>query len=239
MTAECASHGNRDATFVCQHLASGTGLGFHWAVDPEEPDLVWPDAWCDACEDVRRREGEWNDRSEAFAGIKLVCAGCYEQARERNWKQDAAAFGVLVADAMTYLQEQQNALYTDFSLGRWQRYHWDQETGQLVFSADGHIRVIADIQFVGSVSTASNTWLWSWANPAFLPAVKQEVRRVRTYGAEHRYLKLVSACWPAEERDGWEMAAVAAFLLKAKGAYRSPHEHGFTFMVMTNVAWAH
>ena len=239
MTAECANHDSRDAAFVCQHLISGTGLGFNWAIDPNEPDLVWPDAWCDACEEVRRREGEWNDRSEGFAGIKPVCAGCYEQARERNWRQDNGAFGALVAESMTYLQERQDALYADYSLGSWQRYHWDQETAQLTFSADGQIRVVADIQFVGSVSRVSNTWLWSWANPSFLAAVRQDVRRVRRYGEGQRYLKLVSACWPAEERDGWEMAAVAAFLLRAQGVYRSPGDQGFTFMVMTRVGWAH
>jgi hypothetical protein len=38
--------------------------------------------------------------------------------------------------------------------------------------------------------------------------------------------------------DGWEMTSVAAFLLKAKGAYRSPDERGFTFMILTDVRWA-
>ncbi|HEY9025605.1 MAG TPA: hypothetical protein VIP05_14985 [Burkholderiaceae bacterium] len=41
--------------------------------------------------------------------------------------------------------------------------------------------------------------------------------------------------WPAEERDGWTMAAVAAHLLEADGAYRPPMDSGFLHMVLMNV----
>ena len=35
---ECARHGSREATYVCQHLVSGQGSGFHYAHDDEDPD---------------------------------------------------------------------------------------------------------------------------------------------------------------------------------------------------------
>lgn len=31
----CDSHGNSNATFICQHLASGEGLGFNLGYDPD------------------------------------------------------------------------------------------------------------------------------------------------------------------------------------------------------------
>ena len=235
---ECAEHGTREATYVCQHLAFGTRCGFHWGVDEEYPDELWPDAWCDACEQARQADNGWSERSEALAAVRLVCDGCYERARERNWKQDDRAFASLVTEAVAYLQQRQDDLQSRFALGTYPRYDWDQETAQLVFSQDGRSRVVADIQFVGGVSTRSNTWLWSWANSSLMESVKGSVRPVRAYGEEHRYLKLASARWPAEEEDGWEMTAVAAYLLGAKGAYRSPKEGGSTFMVMTHVGWA-
>jgi hypothetical protein len=80
---QCGTHGPATATFVCQHLVSGSGLGFFCADDPEAPH---PDAWCGQCEEVRIREGgEWNDASEALAKVTLICHHCYEAARERNW----------------------------------------------------------------------------------------------------------------------------------------------------------
>ena len=84
---DCRSHGTSYATFVCQHLVRGRGLGFFCADDPNDPQ---PDAWCSECETIRSAEGEWNDTSESFANITLLCAGCYEVIKRRN--QPAAGF---------------------------------------------------------------------------------------------------------------------------------------------------
>jgi len=80
-TMECRIHGTSYATFVCQHLPKGQGLGFYCADDPDDPH---PDAWCAECEKMRSSEGEWNDTSETFAKITLLCAGCYEVVKQRN-----------------------------------------------------------------------------------------------------------------------------------------------------------
>ncbi|HEY7312360.1 MAG TPA: hypothetical protein VH643_23555 [Gemmataceae bacterium] len=78
----CERHGPATATFVCQHLVRGSGLGFFSADDPADS---YPDAWCGQCEEVRVREGgEWNDSSEAFAKVTLLCHHCYEMVRSRN-----------------------------------------------------------------------------------------------------------------------------------------------------------
>ena len=235
---ECGEHGSGPSTFVCQHLVSGRSQGFHYAGDDEDPDDPYPDAWCDRCEDAFRAEGEWNDRSEAAAKITLLCGGCYEIARERNWRQDEDAFAQLMRDAVAYLDVAQSAMREHFRLGDYDRYHWDQDTGELVFSSAGTPKVVAAIQFVGSLSTRSNTWLWSWANKSYLESVRREVRKVRKIGDERRFMKLAAARWPATEADGWDMTAVTAYLLRAQGVYRSPGDTGFTFMVMTDVKWA-
>ena len=78
---ECGSHGRRLATYVCRHLVESLRtripVGFQTADDEAHSD-----AWCDACEGIRSQEGEWNDRSEAFAKITLLCSGCYDRAKE-------------------------------------------------------------------------------------------------------------------------------------------------------------
>ena len=46
-------HERRPGVFVCQRLAgNGILLGFNRVLNPEDPDEVWPYAWCDACDDV-------------------------------------------------------------------------------------------------------------------------------------------------------------------------------------------
>ena len=83
-TIQCHVHGQQQETFVCQHLFealdSGDRVGYFWSGEPRG------DAWCSACEAVRIREGgiegDWNERSMAFAGIKLLCGACYDRLRE-------------------------------------------------------------------------------------------------------------------------------------------------------------
>jgi ferredoxin len=83
-TVECKAHGEQQETFVCHHLFkaldSGEKVGFFWSGEPRG------DAWCSACEAVRIREGgitgDWNERSEKFADIKLLCGACYDQLRK-------------------------------------------------------------------------------------------------------------------------------------------------------------
>lgn len=77
----CRAHGPSFPCYLCGHLASGEGKGFHTGEDPGNPR---PDAWCDACEAVLEREGEWNERSEAHADVTLVCGGCYDAAEESS-----------------------------------------------------------------------------------------------------------------------------------------------------------
>jgi hypothetical protein len=69
----CEAHGDRQAAFVCQHLLSGSGLGFNWAEDSENPDAHCPDAWCDTCNTALEAAGEWTESAMALANIKLVC----------------------------------------------------------------------------------------------------------------------------------------------------------------------
>ena len=210
---DCADHGSQGRTFVCQHLAAaGQDLGFHRGFDPEEPDALFPDAWCDACEAVREREGDWNERSE----------------KPRSTHSNLSE---LIRQSIAYLQPKQDLLTSKYRLSHHERYDWHQESGQLIFSNDGKPAVVADIQFVGSLSFRSKTWMWSWANESFLEKVRSQIRRVRAYGDEHSLLRLACAYWGADEEDGWEMTAVAAYLLQAQGAYRSPDEHGHTFMI--------
>jgi hypothetical protein len=137
--------------------------------------------------------------------------------------------------ALEYLNRQQERLKSEFRLGTWPRYDYDQEAGTLAFSANGKVEVLADIHIVGSTSTRSGTWLWAWDNPSILENVKHCLADVRAYGESHGLEKLTTAKWSGDEHDGWEMTAAAAFILRAEGAYRSPGEHGALFMVLRNV----
>jgi hypothetical protein len=81
---ECARHGAHRPAFICQHLRLGEGIGFNLAPEPVDPEWPFQNAWCDECDAVLLREGEWNDVSEGFAKITVICEGCLEEIRSRN-----------------------------------------------------------------------------------------------------------------------------------------------------------
>ena len=85
---QCSTHDYRRRAFVCTHINSRTKVGFEEAFDTFEDMELGDDddfeAWCDACEKVRLHEDGWNDKSMAFAQIKLVCEKCYFDFKELN-----------------------------------------------------------------------------------------------------------------------------------------------------------
>jgi hypothetical protein len=144
----------------------------------------------------------------------------------------------LVTRAHDYVTQRQDALYAEFRIDAWPRFDWDQDTGQLVFSSDGVPRVIADIQFVGSVSTETHTWLWAWDNEHVDAPMSRDVREVRAFGEAHGIAQLTTPKWEADEVDGWEMTSISAYILQAKGVYRTPDGTVLTYLVFTSMRWA-
>ena len=82
---ECARHGSNPPSFICHHLQHGFSLGFHQPEEAPDPDHPFEHAWCDECDAVFLDEGgEWNDVSEGFAKVMVICAGCLAEIRDRN-----------------------------------------------------------------------------------------------------------------------------------------------------------
>ncbi len=137
--------------------------------------------------------------------------------------------------AYAYLDVQQERCKRWFGLGSHERYIWDQNTGLIAFSDGGVVKVEAPVQFVGSISSKTGTWLWAWADESVRERVRRQLEAVRTFGEENGFGKLVEPEWPADETDGWQMTAVTAYILRAAGAYRTRDDAGVLFMVLTGI----
>ena len=84
---ECCDHGLRNRAYVCQHLVTSEFTGFWESFDSDSTKIYNNDelnAWCDECDKILLEQGEWNDISEAFAGIKLICDVCFFEMKELN-----------------------------------------------------------------------------------------------------------------------------------------------------------
>jgi len=145
------------------------------------------------------------------------------------------AFQDLTVRACEYLTARQCAMQTRHNIGAYERYDWDMDNGIIEFSNGGICGVSATIHFVGSVSTRDGTWLWSWANESYTPRVKNRMLIIRRYGQRWGIPQLVEHHWNANEIDGWEMTSLAAYITRSTGAYRTPFEGGYIYMLLSNV----
>lgn len=142
----------------------------------------------------------------------------------------------LFADnALQNLDDLNSRLEVAFGIGHYERWDYQQESGDFVFSHQAVPKMAARVQLVGSYSSAAKTWLWSWANPTIVESAREQVSKVREFGIAEGIPRLAEAKWSGEESDCWEMAAVSAKLLEAKGAYRCPVRSGFLYAIFMDV----
>jgi hypothetical protein len=149
---------------------------------------------------------------------------------------DDKSFQLLIRNALEYVEKQKAWCRDRFDLYRFHRMDYEQETGEMIFSDPGvHPKVVAEFQFIGSLSSTSRTWLWAWDNPYLLEKPTEAVHQVRQFGEKHQLNKLITPKWPASEDDAMEMNALAAYVLKADGIYNFPSDNIGVYVVLTDI----
>ena len=151
--------------------------------------------------------------------------------------RNADSYEKFLAEARARFVPDATRLSEEYKLGSY-AWHLDQGTGKLTFSKDGVTKVIADAQIVGSYSTYSHTWMWSWANKYVDEGMKKDIGKVKEFGERQNYKKLTTPKWECDEEHAGTLTIAAGYLLKSKGAYRGPIEDGYVYMLITNIRWA-
>jgi hypothetical protein len=164
-----------------------------------------------------------------------VLAACGGEGEAKGPEMPKAEYDQLVTEAMSYLNERQDSLDSEYGLEKLRRPAWDQRTGELTFTDSAGGKVVAKIQMVGSLSKTQGTWMWAWANPTVRGPVKSGAETVRRYGQQYRISRLTAREWPAKTKEAWQMTAVSARVLNARGAYRTEDADGITYMVITSI----
>lgn len=237
MTVDCPTHGKTHATFLCSHLAENPVQP--WFCCYPSKDNPWPDAWCALCDAEYQKEGEWNERNTDKSKIQLACHHCYESGRGKSVQslegETLEAWNRFVDECSDELDAKQDQMFAEYDLENLDDWKLDLAAGQLTFLKEEKPRVLATFVVVGSLSTVSETWLWSWAHFGIADSVKASTLAVRKFGESRGFLHLTVSKWPADEADAWNMSAVAAHLLDARGLYRIPGETGSTYLLITDI----
>lgn len=130
-------------------------------------------------------------------------------------------------------------------LGPFERYHSDG-TDPLIYFDEHAVKV----QWLGSVSRASNTWLWAWANPGFAAPEfahwTDAARWLRDRAPrQEEFPQLRTPLFALPQVPGrleatWPVAYLAFTLLRPKALFSLPHADGRSFLSIHDeaVPWA-
>lgn len=148
-----------------------------------------------------------------------------------------SAYRELMQKATAYTRLRNEEARETWSLGSLPRFDWDQQQGQLSFSREGKVYVVADIQFVGSWSERAGTWMWAWANESLLEPMKKEVREVLEFGRSNNLEELIDPVWKGPIEAAWDMTSLSCYILQSEMAYRAPDfdKAAYTFLSLRNL----
>ncbi len=154
--------------------------------------------------------------------------------------KDPDWYGEWRHEAIHQLHEKNNRLMAEFRLGTWSRYDYDLDAGTLTHSDAGGPKVIAEIQVVGTTSPVAGNWMWAWANDHWPAERVTDSELVRAFGEQHGIGELV--CDYVGDADdlntlGWELAAIAARITEALGAYRPRTDQGDLYLLYKSMRW--
>ncbi|RVD20803.1 DUF6882 domain-containing protein [Mesorhizobium sp. M4B.F.Ca.ET.017.02.2.1] len=146
-------------------------------------------------------------------------------------------------EAFDQLNAKNDRLQKDFRLGSWPRYDCDLKAEKLLFSDQGVVKVVSEIQIAGSTSAKADNWLWAWANSNLPGELLGDARRVRSFGEENGIDELAQAYVLDTNNDlealGWELTGAMVRICGALGAYRSPRgEGGGLYLIFKTISWA-
>ena len=148
-------------------------------------------------------------------------------------------FEAYLAEASEELRFKQDALTSEFGLGQYSRWWFEQKTAILQFYDDNDVLGLeADIVDIGSYSPKSKTWLWAWANVSVLPELRHESEKLKELRDVTGYELFENHhTFHVDEGMAWELAALAVKHLDAKGCYRAPSSAGgnFSFLAIKNL----
>jgi hypothetical protein len=135
---------------------------------------------------------------------------------------------------------QECTLEQRFHLGSWLRYDYDLKVGKLLFSDEGGVKIVTEIQIAGSTSAKASNWLWAWANSNLPGELLSDVQAGSLFGEKNSIDELTQAYVTDADNDlealGWELTGAMARICDALGAYRSPRGEGGALFKSIN--WA-
>jgi hypothetical protein len=108
----------------------------------------------------------------------------------------------------------------------------DQSKGLIHFERKDGALVTAPVQIVGAWNPKTRLFRWGWDHPMVQQRLRNDAERTRWFGEKHGLEELTETKVVMDEKDAWQMAALAMKVNAAYGVYRAPTEGPVVFMTL-------
>ncbi|MDD2376130.1 MAG: hypothetical protein PHD15_00510 [Clostridia bacterium] len=133
------------------------------------------------------------------------------------------------------LENKQALLFSDYDLGKYDEFWYDQTTESIQFKKAGKVESEFIIIPIGSWSSKSNSWMWAWANTSITDELKLKSIKLKEL-AEYTGLKIFDKeAFEADEYRAHELTSIAVHYLNALGMYIVPSNNLKSFLALVRL----
>lgn len=130
------------------------------------------------------------------------------------------------------LELKQGQLFEKYYLGNYESYWFDQESASLQFKNAEKVELEFEVIPIGSWSSASKSWMWSWANQSLNEKLKAQTTKLKDLANFTGFDTFESATFDADEMMAHEITAMAVHHLEALGLYILPSKNLKIFLAL-------
>lgn len=129
----------------------------------------------------------------------------------------------------------QNKFRSQFNIDSFKNWFYDSELSLLrLYNNDDGDEIYFQYIPVGTYSLKSKSWMWSWFNQTSIEKNKIEILKIKEFGKQNEYKKLIEGSFPGDEYDAWEFTAICSNFLNGIGAYKVSSDNLDKYMVIVN-----
>ena len=108
----------------------------------------------------------------------------------------------------------------------------DQNAGIIQFERKDGALVTAPVQIIGAWNPRTGIFRWAWDHPMVVQRLRNDAERTRWFGDKHGIEELTQRSRKIDEREAWQMTALAMKVNGSHGVYRAPTEGPVIFMTL-------
>ena len=129
----------------------------------------------------------------------------------------------------------QNKLLEEYGLQNYKDFWYSQTSETLQFKTDGKVEIEFEVIQIGSWSSISNSWMWTWANESVTEKTRQKSAKIKELAKITGYDVFSLEAFEAKESSAHQLTAISAYYLNAIGYYIAPFDELKSFLALTNV----